>query len=59
MRQILTCAPSLEQRQSFPELLERLFIQKHTGPVVVHFAGGVAKSVEIQQQSERIQLEAR
>jgi hypothetical protein len=42
---------------SFPALLERLYVEKHTGPVLLHFAGGQPRSVEILKPSERIPLD--
>lgn len=51
--------PSVTPRPSFPELLERLFADKHTGPVTVHFAQGVPNVIEIPGEATKIRLDKR
>ena len=54
---VLTAAQILEQLltmnqadpPSFAELLERLYAAKFQGPVVLHFAGGLPRTVEFPQ----------
>lgn len=41
---------------TFPELLERLWMEKHTGPVTVHFAQGVPNVIEFPGEPRRIPL---
>lgn len=48
---------TITPQPSFAEMLERLWIAKHTGPVIVHFAGGRPGAVEIPAPSERIVLD--
>lgn len=42
---------------SFAQMLQKLHDEKHTGPVVVHFAQGHPNVVEIPKEPERIKLE--
>lgn len=42
----------------FSRLLEKIHHEKHTGPVLVHFAGGIPRSVEVLRPSIRISLDS-
>jgi len=44
---------------SFLEELDRLYLAQHTGPVVIHFAQGVPREVELPQPPVRIVLAKR
>ncbi len=48
-----------EPAKSFPVILEELWRAKHTGPVVIHFAGGKPQAVEVLEPSKRIPLDNR
>lgn len=58
MRATLEIRPSESVPPSFPEMLEQLWQDRHTGPVVIHFANGRPNVVEI-QTSKVIRLETR
>lgn len=47
----------LRESLTFPEMLERLHAEKHTGPVVVHLLHGRPDVIEIPQTPERIKLD--
>lgn len=42
---------------TFPQLLERLHAERHTGPVVIHFAQGQPNVIEIPSAPTRIALD--
>lgn len=44
-------------RVSFAAMLERLYSEKHTGPVVVHFAQGQPNVIEMPCEPVRISLD--
>jgi hypothetical protein len=46
-------------RETFAQVLERLYVSKHTGPVVLHFAHGQPNVIEVPTSSERIVLDKR
>lgn len=41
----------------FADLLSRLYDDKHTGPIVIHFAQGHPQSVELPAEPTRIRLD--
>lgn len=41
----------------FSKILDRLYTEKHTGPVLLHFAGGIPRKAEILAPSMRIDLD--
>lgn len=45
-------------RLSFATMLEKLYADKHTGPVVVHFAQGSPNVIEIPCEPTRISLDS-
>lgn len=45
-------------RVSFFGMLERLYAQRHTGPVVVHFAQGQPNVIELPSEPTRIALDS-
>ncbi len=44
-------------RSTFAEMLHRLFTEKHTGPVVVHFAEGQPTAVDIVAPPVQVKLD--
>lgn len=46
-------------RETFAALLARLYLAKHTGPVILHFAQGVPRVVEVPGEPELIILDKR
>lgn len=42
---------------TFPQMLEALHRDKHTGPVTFHFQSGQAITVEIPEEPTRIRLD--
>jgi hypothetical protein len=46
-------------RATFPAVLAKLFEQKHTGPVIVHFAQGHPNVIEVPGAATRIVLDKR
>jgi hypothetical protein len=44
-------------RETFPAVLERLYGEKYTGPIVVQFGQGVPSVIEFPQPSRRIRLD--
>lgn len=42
---------------TFPAVLERLYADKYTGPIVVQFGQGVPSAIEIPCAPKRIRLE--
>jgi len=41
----------------FSKILDRLYTEKHTGPVLFHFAGGIPRAAEVLAPSIRISLD--
>lgn len=52
-------APREPLRADFATVLDDLWRQKHTGPITVHFAEGVAQQVDYPQEPMRIKLDRR
>ena len=50
--------PVATDRVSFAAMLEKLYSDKHTGPIVVHFAQGKPNVVEIPCEPMRIPLDS-
>jgi len=46
-------------KQTFPDVLERLYCEQYTGPVILHFAQGRPNHVEIPAKPETIVLDKR
>ncbi len=44
-------------RPSLPELLERLWKERHTGQVVLHYAQGFVATVEFPAEPQRVRLD--
>lgn len=44
-------------RLTFAEMLQKLHLGKHTGPVIVHFAQGVPNVIELPAPTTQIKLE--
>jgi hypothetical protein len=44
---------------TFADVLNRLFLEQHTGPVTVHFAEGCPTNVEIPATPTRLKLDKR
>lgn len=42
---------------TFAQVIEALYRNKHTGPVIIHFAQGHPNSVELPKEPERIRLD--
>lgn len=61
----MNLSPRQEQRVTVTpqptifEVLERLWIDKHTGPVTIHLQSGVVNVVEIPGETTRIVLDRR
>jgi hypothetical protein len=47
------------ERPTFAQMLEQLYAEKHTGPVIVHFAQGHPRHVEIPAASTTFVLDTR
>ena len=55
--EVLTIAAT--DRLSFVTLLDKLYTDKHTGPIVLHFAQGVPNAVEFPSEPVRVPLTKR
>lgn len=53
------CETTIATQPTFGQMLERLYVEKHTGPVIVHFQHGAPQTVEIPSEPERIRLDNR
>lgn len=51
-------APAVTAQPTFPEAMEQLWIEKYTGPVMVHFQSGAPGVVE-KLNPEKIRLDNR
>jgi hypothetical protein len=43
--------------QTFADILERLWTEQHTGPVIIHFGQGCPNEVEIPSPPTRIHVD--
>lgn len=59
MRLEITLREQTVIQPTFGEMLERLWKDKHTGPVILHLAQGVPNTIEIPSEPTRIKLEKR
>ena len=55
----LTITETVTVQPTFGEMLEKLFVEKHTGPVIFHFAQGRPNTMEIPSEPLRIVLDKR